>query len=79
MLTSGRMRASDVANVLTLCIPLPPSLPPTHRSSHPPSHVHLAVTSHCDGGANYQTLEQIILSLGLTSYVQTSLYGCPQK
>jgi len=37
------------------------------------------ITSHCDEGENYHTLEQIILSLGLTSYVQTSLYGCPQK
>ena len=39
----------------------------------------LRTFSHCDEGENYHTLEQIILSMGLTSYVQTSLYGCPQK
>mmetsp|Transcript_10841 Transcript_10841/g.17159 ORF Transcript_10841/g.17159 Transcript_10841/m.17159 type:complete len:130 (+) Transcript_10841:216-605(+) len=37
------------------------------------------ITSHCDAGGNYETLQQMILSLGLTSYVQTSLYGCAQK
>lgn len=37
------------------------------------------ITSHCDGGTNYHTLQEVILSLGLTSYVETSLYGCPQK
>ena len=37
------------------------------------------ITSHCDGGQNYQTLERAILALGLTSYVQTTLYGCALK
>mmetsp|Transcript_57407 Transcript_57407/g.134814 ORF Transcript_57407/g.134814 Transcript_57407/m.134814 type:complete len:234 (+) Transcript_57407:46-747(+) len=37
------------------------------------------ITAHCDAGRNYQTLQHIVLNLNLTQYVQTTLYGCPQK
>mmetsp|Transcript_36988 Transcript_36988/g.57867 ORF Transcript_36988/g.57867 Transcript_36988/m.57867 type:complete len:169 (-) Transcript_36988:189-695(-) len=37
------------------------------------------ITDNCDEGRNYQTLEQIVLQMNLTRYVQTTLHGCPQK
>mmetsp|Transcript_11721 Transcript_11721/g.40493 ORF Transcript_11721/g.40493 Transcript_11721/m.40493 type:complete len:163 (-) Transcript_11721:49-537(-) len=37
------------------------------------------ILSTCDGGSNYQTLQNIILQLGVPSYTQSTLYGCPQK
>mmetsp|Transcript_2552 Transcript_2552/g.5202 ORF Transcript_2552/g.5202 Transcript_2552/m.5202 type:complete len:196 (+) Transcript_2552:59-646(+) len=37
------------------------------------------ITAHCDNGQNYQTLQNVVLNLNLTRYVQTTLYGCPQK
>ncbi|KAJ1482020.1 hypothetical protein T484DRAFT_1898451 [Baffinella frigidus] len=37
------------------------------------------VTSHCDAGRNYRNLEDVILQLDLRSFVQSTLYGCPQK
>jgi hypothetical protein len=37
------------------------------------------VTVNCDGGRNYQNLQNSILQLGVLSYTESTLYGCPQK
>ena len=37
------------------------------------------VSVNCDQGRNYQNLQNVILNLGVQSYVETTLYGCPQK
>ena len=37
------------------------------------------VSVNCDEGRNYQNLQNVMLNLGVQSYVETTLYGCPQK
>ena len=37
------------------------------------------VSVYCDGGINYENLQSAILNLGILTYVETTLYGCPQK
>ena len=37
------------------------------------------VTVNCDGGRNYQNLQNSILHLGVLSYTESTLNGCPQK
>jgi hypothetical protein len=37
------------------------------------------VSVNCDGGRNYQNLQNVILNLGILSYVESTLYGCAQR